>query len=96
MFRYEIWKEIIDLSDPQGEQNAYKILGVSPTASQQEITARWRALSRENHPDKCKDPEKSREAQEKFMEIQQAYEILSKIKSSRRRKNNQSVRKEDL
>ncbi|KAL1517312.1 hypothetical protein ABEB36_001092 [Hypothenemus hampei] len=88
---YEIWKQIIDFSDPQGEQNAYRVLEVSPTASQQEITAKWRALSRENHPDKCKDPTKQREAQEKFMEIQQAYEILSNIKNKRSRKNKKSV-----
>ncbi|XP_066138257.1 dnaJ homolog subfamily C member 22 [Euwallacea fornicatus] len=91
---YEIWKQVIDLSDPQGEQNAYKVLGVSPTASQQEITARWRALSRENHPDKVKIPEKQREAQEKFMEIQQAYEILSNIKNKRGRRNKKSIQDE--
>ncbi|ENN75609.1 hypothetical protein YQE_07787, partial [Dendroctonus ponderosae] len=89
---YEIWKAVITLSDPQGEQNAYRVLGVSPTASQQEITTRWRALSRENHPDKVKDPEKQRDAQDKFMEIQQAYEILSNIKNKRNRRNKQSVR----
>jgi len=67
------------------------VLGVSPTASQQEITSRWRALSREHHPDKVKDPEKQRDAQERFMEIQQAYEILSNIKNKRSRKNKKSV-----
>ncbi|KAJ8924741.1 hypothetical protein NQ315_000894 [Exocentrus adspersus] len=93
---YEIWKQIIDLSDLQGEQNSYKVLGVSPTAGQSEITARYRALSREFHPDKVKDPDKQREAQERFMEIQQAYEILSNIKSKRRRKNKKSVREDEL
>ncbi|KAJ8982793.1 hypothetical protein NQ317_018494 [Molorchus minor] len=93
---YEIWKQIIDLSDPQGEQNSYKVLGVGPTSSQSEITAKWRALSREFHPDKVKDPDKQREAQERFMEIQQAYEILSNIKSKRRRKNTKSVREDEL
>ncbi|XP_022903352.1 dnaJ homolog subfamily C member 22 [Onthophagus taurus] len=88
---YEIYKQIIDLSDVNGEQNAYKVLGLGPTASQSEITAKWRALSREFHPDKIKDPAKQREAQEKFMEIQQAYEILSNIKTKRKRKNNKSV-----
>lgn len=88
---YEIWKQIIDLSDPQGEQNAYKVLGLGPHASQSEITAKWRSLSREFHPDKVKDPSKVREAQEKFMEIQQAYEILSNIKTKRKRKNKKSV-----
>ncbi|KAK9700536.1 DnaJ domain [Popillia japonica] len=90
--QYEVYKQIIDLSDVTGEQNAYKVLGVGPTASQSEITARWRSLSREFHPDKIKDPAKQREAQEKFMEIQQAYEIISNIKTKRKRKNKQSVR----
>lgn len=63
------------------------MLGVLPTASQSEITSTWRALSKENHPDKVKDDSKKREAQVRFMEIQQAYEVLSKIKSKRRRKN---------
>ena len=89
--RYEIWKQIIDLSDVNGEQNAYKVLDLSPTASQSEITSRWRALSREHHPDKFKDPVQQRVAQEKFMEIQQAYEILSNIKTKRKRKNKKSV-----
>lgn len=64
-----------------------QILGVLPTASQTEITSAWRALSKENHPDKVKDESKKREAQDRFMEIQQAYETLSKIKSKRRSKN---------
>lgn len=88
---YEIWKQIIDLSDVQGEQNAYRILNVSPSDSQAEITAKWRVLSREFHPDKVKDPELQREAQDRFMEIQQSYEILSNIKSKRKRKNKKSV-----
>lgn len=84
---YEIYKQIIESFDVDGEQKAYKILGVSPTASQTEITKTWRALSRENHPDKVKDESKKREAQLRFMEIQQAYEVLSKIKNKRRRRN---------
>lgn len=87
---YEIWKQIIDMSDPHGENNAYKVLGLSPDASQTEITARWRKMSRESHPDKVKDPSLQRAAQEKFMEIQQAYEILSNVKNKRNRKNKRS------
>ncbi|XP_058462603.1 dnaJ homolog subfamily C member 22 [Malaya genurostris] len=90
----EVWKQIIDSMDADGEQNAYKVLGVSPTASQTEITSIWRKLSRENHPDKVKDESLRRAAQEKFMEIQQAYEVLSKIKSKRRQRSKKS--NEDL
>lgn len=64
-------------------------MGVLPTASQSDITHAWRALSKENHPDKVKEESKKREAQLRFMEIQQAYEVLSKIKNKRRRKNKQ-------
>ncbi|PZC79763.1 hypothetical protein B5X24_HaOG215854 [Helicoverpa armigera] len=84
---YEVWKQIIDLSDPHGEQNAYKVLGVDRDASQQEITSTWRKLSREHHPDKVKDEKERRAAQERFMEIQQAYEILSNSKHRRNRRN---------
>lgn len=68
-----------------------QVLGLLPTASQTEITSTWRALSKENHPDKIKDENKKRAAQERFMEIQQAYEVLSKIKNKRRRKNKKSI-----
>ncbi|KAJ2954023.1 hypothetical protein O0L34_g2234 [Tuta absoluta] len=84
---YDVWRQIIELSDPHGEQNAYKVLGLGPDASQQEITSTWRRLSRENHPDKAKDEVKRRAAQDRFMEIQQAYEILSNSKHRRNRKN---------
>lgn len=91
---YEIYKQIIESFDVDGEQKAFKVLGLSPTASQSEITKTWRTLSKENHPDKVKDESKKREAELQFMEIQQAYEVLSKIKSKRRSKNRQF--KEDL
>lgn len=64
-----------------------QVLGLSPEATQQEITSTWRRLSREHHPDKVKDDNLRREAQERFMEIQQAYEILSNSKHRRHRRN---------
>ncbi|KAM0724393.1 DnaJ-like protein subfamily C member 22 [Formica fusca] len=85
------WAQLVDLTDPRGEINAFKILGLSQTASQNEVTARWRTLSRDNHPDKVKGSEEERrKAQEKFMEIQQAYEILSQAKTRRQRRNRRS------
>jgi len=86
----EIWRQIIDSMDADGEQNAYRVLGVSATASQSEIKSMWKKLSLENHPDKIKDHNQKEAAQQRFMEIQQAYEILSKIKSKRRSKNKKS------
>ncbi|XP_055384921.1 dnaJ homolog subfamily C member 22 [Condylostylus longicornis] len=84
---YEVLKELFILMDEDGIKNSYKVLDLSPTASQVEITAAWRKLSKEYHPDKQKDPVKRNEAQERFMEIQQAYEVLSKNKMKRKNRN---------
>lgn len=83
----ETWKQIMQQMDVDGEQNAYKVLGLLPTATQSEVTAKWRKMSRENHPDKVKDEKEREAAQNRFMEIQQAYEALSKVKNKRRQKN---------
>lgn len=93
---YDTWKLILDSIDADGEQNAYKVLGVDPTSTQSEITAVWRKMSREFHPDKVKDETLQRAAQEKFMEIQQAFEVLSKIKSKRRSRNKKFEENEDV
>lgn len=52
----------------------YNILGVSKTASDDDIKKAYRKLSKEFHPDLNKDKP---EAAEKFKEINAAYEILS-------------------
>lgn len=45
-------------------------------------------LSKEHHPDKVKgSAEERKAAQNRFMEIQEAYEILSSKKNRRQRKN---------
>src|SRR4051794_20463641 len=51
----------------------YGILGVSRGASDDEIKRAYRKLARQYHPDVNPDPE----AQEKFKEINAAYEVLS-------------------
>jgi molecular chaperone DnaJ len=48
-------------------------LGVSNSASQNEIKKKYYQLAKEFHPDTNKDPN----AKEKFIEIQNAYDILS-------------------
>jgi curved DNA-binding protein CbpA len=52
----------------------YKILGVKPSASQQEIKKAYRALAFKYHPDK--NPENSL-SEAHFKELQEAYSVLS-------------------
>jgi curved DNA-binding protein len=52
----------------------YKTLGVSRTASEDEIRKAFRKLARQYHPDVAKD---KAQAENKFKEINEAYEVLS-------------------
>jgi curved DNA-binding protein len=51
----------------------YKILGVERTASHDDIRKAFRSLARKYHPDVAKD---KKHAEEKFKEINEAYEVL--------------------
>lgn len=82
-----LWAEFMASLDPSGEQTALKVLNLTSSASQEEITARYRNLSRQWHPDRHKDPVTKAMASEKFVEINKAYETLSQIKSRRLKKN---------
>ena len=54
----------------------YKILGVSKTAEKDEIRKSYRQLARKYHPDVSKVPD----AEAKFKEVSEAYEVLSDAK----------------
>ncbi len=60
--------------------NPYQVLGVSPGASDEEIKKAYRMLSRKYHPDaNVNNPDKAA-AEEKFKEVQLAYDQIMKEK----------------
>jgi curved DNA-binding protein CbpA len=63
-------------------------------ATEEEIKARYKVLAKMWHPDKQRDPAKKLEAQEIFIEIQQAYDTLSKIRKNRAHRNEKSRKHE--
>lgn len=60
--------------------NAYKILDIPITASNDEIKKAYREMAKKYHPDKLqsKDPALIKGAQEKFQEVQKAYESIQR------------------
>ncbi|MFJ6930541.1 DnaJ C-terminal domain-containing protein [Streptomyces nigra] len=61
-------------------QDFYEVLGVSRTASQDEIQQAYRKLARKYHPDVNKDPG----AEERFKDLNEAYSVLSDPKTRAR------------
>lgn len=58
----------------------YSVLGVSRDASDEEIKKAYRKLSRKYHPDANINNPNKEQAEEKFKEVQQAYEQIMKEK----------------
>jgi len=64
--------------------NAYKILEIDSNASQDEIKSAYRKMAKKYHPDKLRgqDPAMIKGAEEKFREVQKAYETLMHQKNN--------------
>ena len=57
-------------------KNPYDVLGVSPDATDDEIKKAYRELSRKYHPDANVDNPLKDLAEEKFKEVQEAYDTI--------------------
>ena len=58
--------------------NPYEVLGISPNATNDEVKKAYRELSRKYHPDSYVDNPLSDLAEEKFKEVQEAYDQIMK------------------
>ena len=60
--------------------SAYTVLGISPSATDDEVRAAYRKMAMKNHPDKVATlgPDVQKAAAEKFRQVQEAYEAIKK------------------
>ena len=63
-------------------KNPYEVLGVSPSASDEEIKKAYRDLTRKYHPDANVDNPLADLAEEKFKEVQEAYDTIMHERSA--------------
>ncbi len=65
----------------------YKILGVPPTATDDEVKKAYRELARKYHPDKYAGTDLAELASEKMKEVNAAYEEIQTMRSGRQQSN---------
>ena len=71
---------IIAMFYRENDESAYAVLGISPNATDYEVKSAYRKMAMKNHPDKVASlgPEVQKAAEEKFRQIQDAYETIKR------------------
>ena len=94
---WEVWREyqqegwegarktLLVLADVEGEEHALMVLGLKKGATLKEIKERYRQLAKQWHPDHHQGEKEKAHAQQKFIMINQAYEVLTKIYGRKKR-----------
>lgn len=64
----------------QATDNAYKVLEITPNATNEEVKKAYRIMAKKYHPDKIQSQDQAmiKGAKEKFQEVQKAYETIQK------------------
>jgi len=73
--------EIEEHLTTQAKRDYYEVLGVSRTATEQEIMSSYRKLAMQHHPDR--NPGNA-DAEEKFKECTEAYSVLIDVEKRQR------------
>lgn len=64
-------------------KDPYQVLGVSPSATDEEIKDAYRALVKKYHPDKFADSDLAELANEKMKEVNSAYDEIQKMRNNK-------------
>ena len=57
----------------------FLVLGLTPTATREEVRKAYLTMSKLCHPDKCKDPGAKDQKTKEFQEVDEAYKELQKF-----------------